>query len=146
MIVIPSIVLIHLFTKCILDCDKKIKFFIELFGMLLLFALSSFEINVVAAIFNLVIGILFIFIGNKNEDYLSLFYDGIILLILDVIVQFSEYWLKIPFYVYIFLLGILLVGYATYRELNKNKAKVVNKVEHYILSFLNKQFFYLQLY
>ena len=107
--------------------------------MLLLFALYSFEINVVAAIFNLVIGILFIFIGNKNEDYLSLFYDGIILLILDVIVQFSEYWLKIPFYVYIFLLGILLVGYATYRELNKNKAKVVKKVEDKKIVYLEKK-------
>ena len=87
-----------------------------------------FVIDVLYAILNFVLALVFIFVGNKFEKFNSLFYEGIGLMIVNIIIQFKDYWISIPPYVYILVAGLLIVGYVTYKEFNKTKIKnVVNK-------------------
>ena len=74
-----------------------------------------------------------IFIGTKNDKFNSLFYTGIITLILNIIVQLFEYWERIPWFVYTLIAGLGIIFYVTYKEFNKDKKPKVkeSKVEYY---------------
>ena len=57
-----------------------------------------------------------------------MFHVGIISLILTIIIQFREFWGKIPMPVYFFFIGVAIVGYVTFREIAKN-GKGKNNIE-----------------
>jgi acetyl esterase/lipase len=80
----------------------------------------------------------FIFVGNKFEKFNSLFYEGIGLMIANIIIQFKDYWISIPPYVYILVAGLLIVGYVTYKEFNKTKNKNVVKKEDKAVVYYEK--------
>jgi len=68
-----------------------------------------------------IIGICIIFITYNKKDYKSSFYCGIVITILNIIIQLGEYWSKIPFGLYLLIAGIAIIGFVTIKELKKQK-------------------------
>lgn len=139
LIILPLFGLVHVVSKCIFDCDDKVRFIIEIIGMSIIILSYIFIIDVLYALLNFVLALLFIFIGNKFEKFNSLFYEGIGLMIANIIIQFKDYWISIPPYVYILVAGLLIVGYVTYKEFNKTKNKDVVKKEDKAVVYYEKK-------
>ena len=76
-----------------------------------------------------------IFIGTKNDRFNSLFYTGIIVLILNIIVQLFEYWERIPWFVYTLIAGLGINIYAI-REcaIVKNDKEKLSDISSQLLS------------
>ena len=87
-------------------------------------------------VYGLYIGILttiVIFITFNEDEYRKLFYASIIITIINIIVQLWEYWGLIPFWLYLLIVGIGIVVFVTYKELNKSnnqtKSQAVKRKE-----------------
>lgn len=55
---------------------------------------------------------------SKQKSY---FFTGLIILLLNVLIQTRPYWGNMPWWVYLLLTGILLIGFASYNEFKKQK-------------------------
>jgi len=77
-----------------------------------------------------IISFVSILIGYKSEKWSSLYYTGIVFLILNMLIQLREFWMSIPIWTYILVAGLILVGLVTYKEYFKNsKQDNLEKVE-----------------
>ncbi len=68
-----------------------------------------------------IIGIATIMIGYMKKEYKSFFTGGIIITILNIIYQLRNLWEQIPFWLYLLIGGLSLIGFVTYKELNNKK-------------------------
>ena len=69
-----------------------------------------------------VMGIVLIIYGYKKEDAYPVFITGIVLTILNIIYYLKDVWKIVPFWLYLLLGGLLIIGFVTYRELQKQKS------------------------
>jgi hypothetical protein len=76
---------------------------------------GSALIGLYAAIVSLVL----ILIGLINDDYRSLFITGICFTIINIIYQLRNLWEVIPLWSYLLLIGLVLIGIVTYKEIKK---------------------------
>ena len=67
-------------------------------------------------------GIVLIIYGYKKEDAYPVFITGIVLTILNIIYYLKDVWKIVPFWLYLLLGGLLIIGFVTYRELQKQKS------------------------
>jgi hypothetical protein len=63
------------------------------------------------------ISIIYGFISRQK----SYFFTGMIVLLLNVLIQTRPYWGNMPWWVYLLLTGILLIGFASFNEFKKQK-------------------------
>lgn len=129
----PVFILISMTSSTLLDMPRKSKNIIETIALMFVMLLLIFKVSLVIGLYVGIISLAMIFIGTKNSKYNSLFYTGIISLILNIIVQLQEFWSKIPWFVYTLIAGLAIIFYVTYKEFNKDKKEKIidNKVEYY---------------
>ena len=90
-------------------------------SILFLSIFSSGEILVGLYLCLLGAGIL-IYTSNKKK-YKKLFYTGVAITVINILVQLKDFWSSIPPWLYLLLIGISIIGFVTYKE----KKKLDNK-------------------
>lgn len=99
--------------------NKNAKDWIATIGIILIMWPLIFESDILIGIYIGALSIILIFITFNEEHYKKLFYTGIVITIVNVVVQLWEFWSKVPVYLYLLLVGIALIGFVTYKELHK---------------------------
>jgi hypothetical protein len=69
-----------------------------------------------------IVSVLAIIIGMQFKAKIYLF-SGIMTLISNILIQTKQLWLSIPWWVYLLIAGLVLIGMASYNEIRKNKDK-----------------------
>ncbi len=69
------------------------------------------------------IGLIIMLIGFQYKEYLSLFYIGLLTLIINIIYQLRELWTKVPFWLYLLVIGLSLIVFVTYKEMQRINKK-----------------------
>lgn len=65
------------------------------------------------------IGFISITIGHLTKSYKSLFVTGIVITIANILYQFRNLLTKLPSWFYLLTVGLILIGFVTYKEINK---------------------------
>jgi hypothetical protein len=112
--------LLFLFMKFIIK-NKNARDWIGTIGISLIVLSVVFQADILIGIYIGVLSILIIFITFNEEHYKKLFYTGIIITIVNIVVQLWEFWTQIPFYLYLLLVGIGIIVFVTYKELHKKE-------------------------
>ncbi len=83
-----------------------------------------FRTNIYYALYVGLLGVLVMIFGYNSKKYSHLFKFGIGIIIVNIIVQLRTLWEKVPFYLYLLVAGLGIIGFVTYKELKKlNKDK-----------------------
>ena len=82
-----------------------------------------FSGTVVTGIFVGVVGLLVIIIGYRHDELSLLFKYGIGLTIVNIIYQLRDLWSVIPFWLYLLVGGLSIIGFVTYKEVKKQNNK-----------------------
>ena len=142
---LPLFFIICIVTRKLLTMKKVPRLVIEIILFTILFFSYIFKVDLNLGVYTFVVSLTMIFVGLKNDEYGSLFGVGIGAFILNIIVELSEYWSKIPLSAYLLISGLLIIGYVTYREIHKkdetsNEVKVVVEDDSYVngkVNFIN---------
>ncbi len=113
--------------------DKEIGKTIEWLGTLLLFIISIFLYN------NQLDGIIFVSflilttIIAYYKKIESLFYLSIIFILINVFLLTREFWFSLPWWLYILIIGIILIVFATNNELQQTikKKKAIDRLNNH---------------
>ena len=70
-----------------------------------------------------IIGLGAILIGCFVKNRKPIFISGIVITIANILIQLNNLWDEIPFWLYLLIGGLTLIGIVTYKEINKNKEK-----------------------
>lgn len=89
-----------------------------LIGIILSIVEVFFISNYIIGIYIGILGIITIIIGYYNKNYKNFFNVGILITILNIVYQL-KIWTQIPFWLYLLLAGLSIIGFVTYKELNK---------------------------
>ncbi len=85
--------------------------------------------DLIAGIYIGVLGLIVILIGYRKEGYFPLFITGIVMTVLNIVYRLKEVWKMIPFWLYLLIGGLTIIGFVTYRELKKQKQNELNKTK-----------------
>ena len=75
----------------------------------------------IAGIYIGIIGILVLILGIYKKELKGLFPTGLIITIVNILYQLKDVWDKIPFWLYLLLSGLSIIGFVTYKEISKQK-------------------------
>lgn len=112
--IIPIIIIVRKILNIKDKNAEKIEFIVLAFMYLNYMFIIHFNVAITLGI----LSILFIIIGNIFK-FKSLSYIGYISLLLNVIIQTSFLWRKVPWWLYLMIVGVILVIYATIKESKK---------------------------
>ena len=87
------------------------------FSLLVVFFHNHFIVGIYVGI----LGILAIFLSYYRREFKYFFYAGIVITIINVLYRLKGIWGSIPLWLYLLLGGFSLIGFVTYKELNKKK-------------------------
>ena len=123
-----------LFTKTIINKYTENTDNLEyiLFSLIYLTALGSYSSEKDGMIY--VLSLVAILIYSYNKKYGAIFVVTTLGIILNALALTREFWLSIPWWIYLLLIGTILIGFAIKNESNENKekitiAKVVKKIK-----------------
>ena len=88
--------------------------------VLSVYFLSVLE-NFVVGIYIGVVGLIALLIGYFTKNRKPIFITGIVITIANIFIQLNNLWNEIPFWLYLLVGGLTLIGIVTYKEINKNK-------------------------
>ncbi len=120
---IPLLILVFVITRKILVTKINTSNILELIFLPIVFFTYIFQVELTLGLFTFVLALAMLYVGFRYEKYFSLFYVGIGVTLLNIIVQLSDFWSSIPLPVYLLLSGLVIIGYVTYKELSKGKKK-----------------------
>ena len=60
-------------------------------------------------------------IGYYKNEFKAFFKGGIIITVVNIIYQLRNLWEQIPFWLYLLVGGLALIGFVTYKEMNNKK-------------------------
>lgn len=103
--------------------DDLAKSIITIVGIIVFCMEPFFLEDIIAGIYIGVLALVIILIGYRKEGLYPLFVTGIIMTILNIIYRLKEVWKVIPFWLYLLVGGLTIIGFVTYRELKKQKQK-----------------------
>lgn len=66
-----------------------------------------------------ILGLIVILIGFYKKEYKQLFTTGIVITIINIIIQLKEVWEIIPFWLYLLVGGLSIITFVTYKQINK---------------------------
>lgn len=112
--------ILFLFVKFFIK-NENAKDLISTIGLSLIILSIIFEADILIGIYIGVLSISIIFITFNKENYKKLFLTGIIITLVNIVVQLWEFWTQIPFYLYLLIVGVAIIGFVTYKELNKKE-------------------------
>lgn len=103
--------------------NDKAKNILAAVGMSIIMLLVVFTTDIVICIYLGILALIVILFGYYKKEYSYLFKVGITAEIVNVIYQLRTLWRAIPFWLYLLLSGLLIVGFVTYKELKKENDK-----------------------
>ncbi|MED1864504.1 hypothetical protein P4V41_13640 [Fictibacillus nanhaiensis] len=124
LIVLPWILLSYIITRKMWDISEQIANLIQyvLLGVigitLMIDAIESYQVMDAIILGSLSFASIIYGFISKQKSY---FFTGLIVLLLNVLVQTRPYWGNMPWWAYLLLTGILLIGFASYNEFKKQK-------------------------
>ncbi len=80
-----------------------------------------FNIGVLMGVYVGIIGIGLIAISYIFKEYSSLFWVGLVTTIINIIFQLQDLWSQLPFWLYLLIGGLSIIGFVTYKELKNKK-------------------------
>ena len=96
--------------------DKEITAIIGIIlAVLFIITIPSYNIGIYIGI----LGLIVILIGFYKKEYKQLFTTGIIITIINIIIQLKEVWGIIPFWLYLLVGGLSIITFVTYKQINK---------------------------
>lgn len=103
--------------------DEKSKDVMSIIGIIIsvLFAIESS--GLIIALYIGVIGIVTIIIGYYKKNSKALFITGIVITVVNIIIQLYEFWEQVPFWLYLLIGGLGIIFFVTYREVKKMNKK-----------------------
>lgn len=128
--ILINLLLIYILYLAIIFFVKNAKFknVLAALGISLIVLSIIFTADVIICIYVGVLALIVTLFGYYNKNYSYLFKVGIIAEIINVVYQLDFLWTEIPFWLYLLISGLLLIGIVTYKELkkenNKNKKEV----------------------
>lgn len=116
-----SNVLIILFVEFLgtKDSSSKTNLITKLLGINILYVIVQKGIPV--GLYMALISMIFIFVGLEKKEYGNLLKIGVFSLIFNVIIQMWDLWTKVPFWLYLLVTGLSLIGIVSYKEIKKLK-------------------------
>lgn len=70
-----------------------------------------------------IISLILLIIGFMKKEYKSIFIEGIVLTIVNILVQFNYMLKELPLWLYTLFAGLILIAIVTYKIINDNKEK-----------------------
>lgn len=96
--------------------DKEITAVIGIIlAVLFIITIPSYIIGIYTGI----LGLIVILIGFYKKEYKQLFTTGILITIINIIIQLKEVWGIIPFWLYLLVGGLSIITFVTYKQINK---------------------------
>lgn len=124
LMILPWILLSYVITRKMWDISEHLANIIQyvLLGVigitLMIDAIDSYQVMDAIILGSLSFASIIYGFISKQKSY---FFTGLIVLLLNVLVQTRPYWGNMPWWVYLLLTGILLIGFASYNEFKKQK-------------------------
>jgi hypothetical protein len=122
--VLPWILLSYVITRKTWNLSEKMVASVQysllglIAALLMIDALQSYKVMDAIILGTLsFVSIIYGFISRQK----SYFFTGMIVLLLNVLIQTRPYWGNMPWWVYLLLTGILLIGFASFNEFKKQK-------------------------
>ena len=66
-----------------------------------------------------ILGLIIILIGFYKKEYKYLFTTGIVITVINIIIQLREVWGIITFWLYLLVGGLSIITFVTYKQINK---------------------------
>lgn len=66
-----------------------------------------------------IVGLIILFYSFSKSEYRTFFIFGIVLIISNIVIQLRGLWSRIPFWLYLLIAGLSLIGFVTYKESKK---------------------------
>jgi hypothetical protein len=122
------VIVTFLFEKIWTDTDRQLKIMGKIHTFVII--LSAFVLLKDVAMDNyladrLILGVLSLLaigIGMQLKAKIYLF-SGIVTLVFNILIQTKQLWLSIPWWGYLLIAGLVLIGMASYNEIRKNEQK-----------------------
>lgn len=119
---ITGLYIVFLFNKFFIK-NSFVKNLTIILGIVLFCTNVLFTEGIYSGIYIGILGILVILLGYKKDELFPIFITGIILTILNIIYRLKEVWKVIPFWLYLLVGGLTIIGFVTYREIKKQSQK-----------------------
>ena len=85
--------------------------------LLRLFAINDLYTSIYIGL----VGLGLVLFGFKNDKYYPIFIYGIVLIIVNLISSLWSFWSSLPFWLYLLILGLVLIGFVMHKELSNQK-------------------------
>ena len=119
--IIRAMLVIYLsFITChnlIKDKEFKIGLLAVLNGVVL--ASIVFNGSLIVSLFIGIMALLYILLGLLTDEYKNFFIIGIIFTVINIIYQLRNLWVMVPLWLYLFIIGSILIGLVTYKEIKR---------------------------
>lgn len=106
--------IIKLFVK-----NQKTKDMIATIGLSFIMMQIIFVSNLYVGIYIGMVSVIMIFLLFHKKDFYKLYITNIIVAILNIISQLFKYWRLVPLWVYLFITGLIIASFVTYKELKR---------------------------
>ena len=106
--------IVEIFSK-----NDKVTGMVYLITICLLLTSLALEKELVIGLFICFVCLIFMIFGVINSKYKKLIDLGIIFLIFNILLQLSSLWLNIPIWLYLLVIGIIIIGIIMKKELKK---------------------------
>lgn len=132
---LPWLALIFVYTRgFLISARQKLVDMVEMVALSIWYLAVISNIAFEVAIFIGIISFISIIIGYRSEKWSSLYYTGILFLIVNAIVQLKDLWASIPVWLYLLISGFILIGMVTYKEYSKvSREENIEKVDAEII-------------
>lgn len=94
-----------------------------LIGLITAILIVFEEESYIAGIYIGIVGLIAIFLSFYRKELKYFFYAGIIITVVNIIYRFRNFWGRIPFWLYLLIGGLTLIGFVTYKEVKKMNDK-----------------------
>ena len=99
------------------DKEFKIGLLAVLNGVVL--ASIVFNGSLIVSLFIGIMALLYILLGLLTDEYKNFFIIGIIFTVINVIYQLRNLWVMVPLWLYLLIIGSILIGLVTYKEIKR---------------------------
>ena len=127
--IMPSIMIYYL-TFIVLRLLRKNKEFKEVasyIGFSLSFLIVLFTDDYYVLGYSFIILVISLIIGYYNKNSNSLFRISVVAFIIEILYQLRTFWQLIPAWLYLLILGLSLIVFATYKQLKMNEKQKHDK-------------------
>lgn len=116
-IILPSIFAYYLTFILSRVVDNNSKDFVGYIGYSIAFLLVIFTDNYYALGYTFILIIISLLLGYLDKKFNALFKVSVVSLILVILYQLKSFWSNIPAWLYLLVIGLILIVFATYKQL-----------------------------